>query len=99
MADKSLTLEWSVVQPFSCGSRRQVRCGLPFQELINSEARQSIIGRDPLDTLYRLFSECVPAARRMFRGACLPLKLLHLNDYILEKAFVYSIVALSKWLG
>ena len=25
--------------------------------------------------------------------------MLHLNDYVLEKAFVYGILALSKWLG
>ena len=52
-----------------------------------------------MDTLYRLFSKCVPEARRVFDGASRPLKLLHVNDYVLEKAFVYGIVALSKWLG
>ena len=25
--------------------------------------------------------------------------MLHVNDYVLEKTFVYGIVALSKWLG
>ena len=88
-----------MVQSFLGGPRRQVRCGLPFQEVIDTEAPQSILGRDPVDTLYRLFSACVPAARQVFVDAYRPLRLLHVNDYILEKAFVYGIVALSKWLG
>ena len=25
--------------------------------------------------------------------------MLHLNDYVLEKTFVYAILCLSKWLG
>ena len=77
-----------MVQPLAGGPRRQVRCGLPFQELLDKEAPQSIIGRDPVDALYRLFSACVPYARRVFANACRPLRLLHVNDYILEKAFV-----------
>ena len=36
-----------------------------------------------------------PRAFSTFR----PLRLLHINDYVMEKAFVYGIVALSKWLG
>jgi len=97
--DKSLTLEWSKVEPFAGGTRRQVRCGLPFQELIDKEAPQHILGRDPVEQLYKLFSACVPHARRVFRGNNSPLRLLHVNDYVLEKTFVYGIVALSKWLG
>ena len=41
----------------------------------------------------------MPKARRVFDGNYRPLKLLHVNDYVMEKAFVYGIVALSKWLG
>ena len=99
VSDKSLTLEWSMVQPLSGGPRRQVRCGVPFQELIDKEAPQHILGRDPVDQLDRLFSACVPRARRVFAGNYQALRLLHVNDYVLEKAFVYGIVALSKWLG
>ena len=32
-------------------------------------------------------------------GPYTPLRLLHANDYVMEKAFVYGILALSKWLG
>ena len=35
----------------------------------------------------------------MLTGNNRPLRLLHVKDYVLEKAFVYGIVALSKWLG
>ena len=82
IADKSLTLEWSVVQPCGGGQRRQVRCGLPFQQLIEDAVPQTVFGQDPVDTLMRLFSACVPEARRVFDGACRPLRLLHANDYI-----------------
>ena len=99
VADKALTLRWSLVQPYGGGQRRQVRCGLPFQQLIEDAVPQTVFGQDPVDTLMRLFSVRVPEARRVFGGTCRPLRLLHANDYILEKAFVYGIVALSKWLG
>ena len=97
--DKSLTLEFSHTAPFTGGPRRSVRCGLPFQELVDQEAPKTHFGHDPVETLYKLFSACVPLARRVFTGAYTPLRLLHLNDYVLEKTFVYGIVALSKWLG
>ena len=99
IADKSLTLEWSMVQPLSGGQRRQVRCGLPFQELLDKEAPQTLFGRDPVAALFRLYSAIVPLERRVFAGTLSPLRLLHVNDYILDKAFVYGIVALSKRLG
>ena len=56
-------------------------------------------GRDPVDPLNRLFSACVPSARRVFMNAYAPLRLLHMNDYVLEETCVYGVVALSKWLG
>ena len=37
--------------------------------------------------------------RQVLTGNYSPLRLLHINDYVLEKAFVYGIIALSKWLG
>ena len=98
-SDKSLTLQWSHTTPFTGGPRRPVRCALPFQELVDKEAPQTRFAHDPVDALLRLFSACVPEARRVFAGACTPLRLLHVNDYVMEKTFVYGIIALSKWLG
>ena len=97
--DKSLTLEWARTVPFTGGARCFVRCGLPFQELVDEIAPRSMFSHDPVETLSLLFMACVPCARRVFTAAYRPLRLLHVNDYVLEKAFVYGIVALSKWLG
>ena len=57
--------------------------------------------RDPADTMYRLLHRCVPRARDIFsiHAALTIPKLFFLGDYIMEKAFVYGIICLSKWLG
>ena len=101
VSDSSLTLAWSTAPSFTGGPRRSVRCGLPFQELVDKVAPRSrtMFAQDPVETLFLLFSACVPCARRVFTDAYTPLRLLHVNDYVLEKTFVYGIVALSKWLG
>lgn len=99
-SERSLTEVWTQAVPFGGGPRRPVRCALPFQELIDKEVPRTMFAPpDPVETLYRLFSACVPEARRIFTGPTGPLRLLHLNDYVMEKTFVYGIVALSKWLG
>ena len=85
--------------PFTGGPLHQLRCGLPFQELVDKSVGRTMFGQDAMETLYRLFSACVPCARRVFLGAYRPLRMLHMNDCILEKTFVYGIVALSKCLG
>jgi hypothetical protein len=99
VSDISLTVSWSNTPSFTGGPRRSVRCGLPFQELVDRVAPRSMFAQDPVETLFLLFSACVPCARRVFTDAYTPLRLLHVNDYVLEKTFVYGIVALSKWLG
>ena len=99
-ADKTLTVEWQRVIPFSGGDTRTVvRCGLPFQEFVDAVAPKTHFGHDPVDTLYRLFQACVPQAKHIFTAHYTPLRLLHVNEYVLEKAFVYGIAALTKWLG
>ena len=47
----------------------------------------------------RLFELCVPRSSQIFIGSNTPLRILHLNDYVMEKAFVYGWVLLSKWIG
>ena len=97
--DRSFTLRWSQVTPFMGGAPRGVRCSLCFQQVVDDQAPRDHFGVEPVETLYRLFSACVPSARRVFTGSYSPLRLLHVNDYVLEKAFVYGIIALSKWLS
>ena len=49
--------------------------------------------------LETLLEQCVPYSSKVFCGNVGVMKLLHMNDYIIEKTFVYAIVCLSKWLG
>jgi len=97
--DKTLTLEWQRTEPLLGGAPVVVRCGMPFQDFMDSVAPPSTFGNDAVEILYRLFSACVPEARRIFTANVSPLRLLHVNHYVLEKAFVHGIIALSKWLG
>ena len=44
--------------------------------------------------------QCVPHVRKIIiAGNCTPMKLLHMNDYVIEKTFVYAIICLSRFLG
>ena len=67
--------------------------------LFDDKGSGSHFGKDAVETLYKLFINTVPRARDVFQGKNTPLKLLHVNDYVMDKAFVYGIVSLSKWLG
>ena len=98
-SDRSFTLDWARVKPFTGGADRYVRCSLCFQEVVDEVVPREHFGRFPVETLYALFSAFLPHARHVFTGAYSPLRLLHVNDYVLEKAFIYGIIALSKWLG
>jgi len=107
ISDKTLGVQFATVRSCIDGHLRQVRCGLPFQEFIGNVVPQrskprgdaALVGPDPADILLRLFSAFLPLARYVFQGAYTPLRLLHVNDYVLDKAFVYGILALSKWIG
>ena len=93
------THQWSQIKAFIGGAVRSVRCGLNFETLIDKHASPALHGRDTVAMLYCLLSACVPSARKMFVNSFSPLRLLHMNDYVIEKTFVYAIVALSKWFG
>ena len=56
--------------------------------------------RCPSGALKEIFERVFPKAGRAFaQGGLLPLRLLSLNDWVMEKAFVYGIICLSKWMG
>ena len=99
VSDKTFTLDWSTQIPLGGGAPRAVRCGVAFQQVINETYPESHFGHDPVEALYRIFQRCVPRARDVFDGTHSALRLLHVNDYVMEKAFVWGIVALSKWLS
>ena len=113
--DKTLTTEFGTICAFQSDKVVQVRCSLPFQELLQdivpwgnrhrmcvmvkgNRIPVQLVGPDAVDTLFKLFEGCVPFARRVFHAHYTPIRLLHINEYVLDKAFVYGIVALSKWM-
>ena len=96
--DFSLSASWAqLTMPF--GRRHVVRCGIKFQQLIQEFAALDSLVRDPADCLLRLIGRFMPFAPKIFVEAFTPAQLLANNDFIMEKAFLYAVVALSKWLG
>ena len=80
--------------------QRSVRCGQLFLELVHEvSGDKNCHFVNAVEVLYRLWERCMPHARHIFTGNVTPLRLLHVNDYIMEKTFVYGILCLSKWLG
>ena len=78
-----------------------IRCGRSFQDVIEKYAVKEGVGqrRNPQEMIMSLFEQCVPHARKIFDGQNAPMKLFHVNEYVVEKTFVYGIMSLSKWLG
>ena len=98
--DKNLTTHWGSTKAFhDKGPVRNVHCGLHFAAIIDSYAPQELGTADVRDVLSRLLDQCVPFSDKIFLGNYGVMKLLHINDYIIEKTFVYAIFCLSKWLG
>ena len=87
------------------GPKRPVRCSARFHEILDEAdpkphtSTSKLVPRDYKETLYNLFVKVVPRAGSIFKGVYHPSILLHINNYQVEKAFVYGIIALSKWLG
>jgi hypothetical protein len=97
--NKSILVDWAAASAPTDGRRREVRCCVAFEQLIDEEAAKGHFGKDPVETLFKLWELCVPHARQIFTGSYNALRVLHQNDYVMEKAFVWGILALSKWLG
>ena len=98
--DKNLTKHWCSTKPFHGGGHnRSVHCAQQFGNIIDTYAPQPMGVRDAKAALDTLLEQCVPYCSTIFCGNYTVMKLLHMNDYILEKTFVYAIFCLSKWLG
>ena len=73
---------------------------MAFQDLVKRLCPADRFGvRDASAALVDLFRLCVPNAREIFKDAFSVPRLFHINGYVMEKAFVYGIICLSKWLG
>ena len=46
-----------------------------------------------------LLSTCFAETHLIFTGSYSPERMLHACDYTLDKAFIYAVIAASKWMG
>lgn len=102
--DDQHSIHYGVAKPPGGGPAvRRVRCSLSFEAMIRAaDPRGHPLpreARDAVQDLFNLFGRCVPKATLAFSQLYTPLKLLHQNEYNMDKAFAYGIIALSKWLG
>ena len=102
VVDDALLIKIAQVAPpgASSGRRHWVRCAPTFENEVRKVWTDTVaFGPDPVSAMRALLRALVPAAGKIFADAYTPLKLLHMNDYVMEKAFVFAVIALSKWLG
>ena len=97
-----LTYQWCQFSPPGRigGHPRWVRCSAKFNMLIEKyDPPRGMLARNPVDSLYKVFEMIVPRPRQIFLAHSHLHQVIHINDYILDKTFVYGVVMLSKWLG
>ena len=97
--DPSLTAD---LGPILVGSQhtRQVRCGSHFRDFIDTHAPSDRFARvDAAETLRTLFKRCIPQAKHMFTQTYSIRRIFQKNEYVMEMAFIYGVIAASKWLG
>ena len=102
--DDQNCISYGMLKPPGGGhTRHRVRCSLSLEAILLAPTpRAHALPREARDAaldLFNLFVRCVPKASLPFSQLHTPLKLLHHNHYDLDKAFLYGIIALSKWLG
>lgn len=99
--NKSFTKEYASTTTLVGQRRVSLRCSIPFQSVIEqSGMKTSQTDRDGAILLDNILKECFgPYYCKMFQGAYQIKRMLDLNDYILDKAFVYAILAASKLLS
>ena len=54
---------------------------------------------EPAQMLMRIFKRFFPLATTVFAGSRSPQHLIHMNDYVLEKAFIYGLLFVSRRMG
>jgi len=94
-------IRYCQMPPPGGGHPRTVRCSAAFEALLATVAPAGTCNdRDAVRSLGTLLDLCAPgSALKAFVGSYTIARLLHLNDYVLDKAFVYGVVCLSKWLS
>ena len=74
-------------------------CSVPFGALLEEYGNMKGVAHQPADALMTIFQQFLPWHWYVFKDEYGPLRLLQVNDYVLDKAFVFGVIALSKWLG
>ena len=79
---------------------KRVKASRLFLDVIHSVHPAPVGGAaEPAQALMAIFQRIIPHARYIFTGNHSPLKILDRNAYVMDKAFVYGTLLLSKWLG
>ena len=81
------------------GRPRVTRLPANFSVILGQHYPEPLAGRDARAAMLRVFRKCIPSPTSMFAGPISMHHLIHMNDYVLDKAFVYGAMMLSKWLG
>ena len=84
------------------GTTHWVKCSAAFNEIINEVLGDGAGGRRHAPgVLEKIFKQIIPKGDVIFgpRSRTSGNFLLGHNDFIIEKAFVYGVYCLSKWLG
>ena len=99
--DNTLLVKYGTTMSFDGTMVRTVRCSAAFDSYLEEAAPKSIGGiKDPINALSVLLDAAAPGSpKHVFVGSRSLLRCLHMNSYVLDKTFVFCIVALSKWLG
>ena len=79
---------------------RNVRISAPLEVVVMERYAPPLGGvACPEQALKVLLRLVVPYHADIFCHAVTPIRLLRLNEYIIDKAFLYAVVSISKWLG
>ena len=81
------------------GSRLSVRCSKEFEWILFRNAWASSSRNDVAYMLVKLMDRIVPQSSELFRTRYSGPVILAWADGVVEKAFVYAVILLSKWLG
>lgn len=86
-------------EPGPNGRRLSVRCSKEFEWLLFRNAWASSSRNDVAYMLIKLMDRIAPQSSDLFRSRYTGQVILAWADGVAEKAFVYAVILLSKWLG
>ena len=95
------TSGWGDAQRYDGGCRVKVRCGQESQRFLDPLFPRGRFGvtRDASQTLMQLWKRILPHAEHVFTGSYSPPRMFAHCDYIMEGAFLFGVIVLSKKLG